>query len=125
MAKAPKEKVLDTTGIPLIPVIAGSPEDAKLADQYKIVTGRQTGFKTSSILGVNFYPSLSSTLEEEDLSADVPHLADIELITNTTYQDDAGQTRAKLVFKIRNSSKNEVDSVVYQIGLSAKQGGLS
>lgn len=125
MAKAPKEKVLDTTGIPLIPVIAGSPEDAKLADQYKIVTGRQAGFKTSSILGVNFYPSLSSTLEEEDLSADVPHLDDIELITNTTYQDDAGQTRAKLVFKIRNSSKNEVDSVVYQIGLSAKQGGLS
>jgi hypothetical protein len=124
MAKSPKEKVLDTTGIPLIPVIAGSPEDAKLADQYKIITGKQGGFKTSSILGVNFYPMTSSISEEEDLSLDVPHLADIELITNTTYQNEAGQTRAKLIFKIRNSSKNNAVNVAYQIGLSTKQGGL-
>mgnify|MGYP003333870822 CR=1 FL=1 len=124
MAKAPKEKVLDTTGIPLIPVAAGSLEDFILGNQYKVISGKSNAFRTSSVLGTNFYPAAYAIGEGEDLSADIPHLADIELVTNTTYQNEAGQTRAKLIFKVRNSSKNNAVNVAYQIGLSSKQGGL-
>jgi hypothetical protein len=49
----------------------------------------------------------------------VPQLSDIQVIENTTYVDEAGKTRAKVVLKIKNSSKKKedtkgIDARIYQ-----------
>jgi hypothetical protein len=130
-----KEKISETAvGAPApIVVYAGSAEEALIAPHKRITIA-------SNIVGAKYFPSSSLYTDEidsenlylidskelddkddekeDDGDSDSPFilkksptLMDIELVSNTIVYDPAGNPTGKVVFKIRNSSGEEVKSV--------------
>lgn len=56
---------------------------------------------------------------------DVPQLEDIEVIQNSTYINDRGITRARLVIRVRNSSGKDLLGVDARKAILASEGGQS
>lgn len=84
----------------------------------------------SSSLGSNLLDSseiyIDTTIAEGESKAnDVPQLEDITVIENTTYVDDKGVTRARLVIKVRNSSGKPLLGVDARKAVLASAGGQS
>jgi len=84
----------------------------------------------SSSLGSNLLDSseiyIDTTIAEGESKAnDVPQLEDITVIENTTYVDDKGITRARLVIKVRNSSGKPLLGVDARKAVLASAGGQS
>lgn len=84
----------------------------------------------SSSLGSNLLDSSSiyidtSTAEGESEANNVPQLEDITVIENTTYVDDKGITRARLVIRVRNSSGKPLLGVDARKAVLASAGGQS
>jgi hypothetical protein len=67
----------------------------------------------------------TSTAEGETKANDVPQLEDITVIENTTYVDDKGITRARLVIRVRNSSGKPLLGVDARKAVLASAGGQS
>lgn len=63
--------------------------------------------------------------EGESKANEVPQLEDIEVVENTTYVDDKGITRARLVIKVRNSSGKTLLGVDARKAVLASSGGQS
>lgn len=63
--------------------------------------------------------------EGESKANEVPQLEDIEVVENTTYVDDKGITRARLVIKVRNSSGKMLLGVDARKAVLASSGGQS
>jgi len=61
----------------------------------------------------------------ESEANNVPQLEDIEVIENTTYVDDKGVTRGKIVLKVRNSSGQKLLGVDARKAVLASAGGQS
>lgn len=110
------ESEVISSGRPVRP--AGHPDLFWYRPDYVIKEGsvseyKTTGIATPFLIGANFDSNVIVDTK------DVPELSDIEIVTNTTYIDEAGKTRAKLVLKIKNSSKNKenikgIDARIYQ-----------
>jgi len=61
----------------------------------------------------------------ESEANNVPQLEDIEVVENTTYIDDKGITRGKIVLKVRNSSGQKLLGVDARKAVLASAGGQS
>lgn len=115
MAKI-NESEITSSGRPVRP--AGHPDLFWYRPEYAIVEGsvgeyRFTGIATPALTGSDFGTTLFVNPK------DVPQPSDIFLVENTTYADEAGKTRGKIILKIKNSSKKKedtkgVDARVYQ-----------
>lgn len=101
---------LDVTKTPLPVVGKGSVEDY-YQDSRSVIT--TDGFLSTKDVSVNLNTSdlgLDSgadtgAVTAQDVTHDFPELTDVESVVKYTYFDEASQTtKAKLVFKIRNSS---------------------
>lgn len=84
----------------------------------------------SSAMGSNLLDSsdiyISNEIAEgESKVNNVPQLEDIEVIENTTYVDDKGITRARIVLKVRNSSGKPLLGVDARKAVLASAGGQS
>jgi len=118
-----KPKITDTSGIS--PVVDNSYRARFFMDpKYMRGQGSYSDYTSSGMLGLsNSSKDFLLSQSEEYLGPDSPNLEDIMLIENTTYKNELGQTRSKLVFQVKNSSRNGAVNVAYQISLSLMQGG--
>jgi hypothetical protein len=134
-----KEKISETAvGAPApIVVYAGSAEEALIAPHKRItIASNIVGakyFPSTSLYTDDVDPEDSFIVDSKDLNNDdddnendgdgdgdsvvlpvfkkAPTLMDIELVSNTVVYDPSGNPSAKIVFKVRNSSGEEVKSV--------------
>jgi hypothetical protein len=84
----------------------------------------------SNSLGSNLLDSLGIYINtdvpgEEFKGNDVPQLEDIEILENTTYKDDKGVTRGRIVLRVRNSSGQNLLGVDARKAVLASAGGQS
>lgn len=84
----------------------------------------------SSAMGSNLLDSSSIYINndgsDDELKVnDVPQLEDIQVVENTTYVDDKGITRAKIVLKVRNSSGKTLLGVDARKAVLVSEGGQS
>jgi hypothetical protein len=79
----------------------------------------------SNLLGSDGIYIDTTPAEGESKANDVPQLEDIEVVENTTYVDDKGITRARLVIKVRNSSGKTLLGVDARKAVLASAGGQS
>ena len=110
------ESEIISSGRPVRPL--GHPDLFWYRPDYAIKEGsvseyKLTGIATPLLPGANFDSEVFVD------PRDVPQLSDIQVIENTTYIDEAGKTRAKVVLKIKNSSKKKedtkgIDARIYQ-----------
>lgn len=130
-----KEKISETgVGAPApIVVYAGSAEEALIAPHKRITI-------SSNVIGAKYFPSTSlytdevdpediyiaNSKEKDDKDDEkeedndpespislkkAPTLMDIEVVSNTVLYDPSGNPTVKIIFKVRNSSGEEVKSV--------------
>lgn len=115
MAKI-NEPEINSSGRPVRP--AGHPDLFWYRPGYAVIEGTAGEYSFTG----NLLAPITSSNFGGDLFVDpkdVPQLSDIQIIENTTYGDEAGKTRAKIVLKIKNSSKLKdntkgVDARIYQ-----------
>jgi hypothetical protein len=80
---------------------------------------------SSNLLDSDFsYIDTDGFLSEAETN-NVPQLEDIEVVENTTYVDDKGITRGKIVLKVRNSSGQKLLGVDARKAVLASAGGQS
>lgn len=80
---------------------------------------------SSNLLDSDFSYIDTDESETESEANNVPQLEDIEVIENTTYIDDKGITRGKIVLKVRNSSGQNLLGVDARKAVLASAGGQS
>ena len=80
---------------------------------------------SSNLLDSDFSYINTDAPGTESEGNNVPQLEDIEVIENTTYIDDKGITRGKIVLKVRNSSGQNLLGVDARKAVLASAGGQS
>lgn len=104
---------LDVTSISPLKVSDGSYEARVIDPRYiQVVTGNIVNkYLTSSSVSGDaslYQPSVNDELYEKP---GVPHMADITVVKNNTYVDKKNNVRTTIVFKVKNSSEEEIAGV--------------
>ena len=95
-------------------VLAGSPEAFNMDDRYVNVIDAVRGAQYGDLF------SFTDSGTNDGLNHDKPELSDIEFVSKSTYFDPkTNTTKAKLIFKIRNSSGQNL------LGIDARMGDLT
>ena len=97
---------LDVSKISPLGVTANSPEANTIDPRYlKITDGRVITKKT--VTGDFAYVDQNWTTEVYEKPG-VPHMDDISIVKNSTYVDAKNNVRTKIVFKVKNSSGEQI-----------------
>lgn len=92
--------------------------------KYRIVNGLNlSDYLSSGLLDGDIQYPGDPGGNPEDKAYDVPQLEDITIVENTTYVDQKGITRAKLVLRVRNSSGKDLLSVDARKAVLSAEGG--
>ena len=127
MAKNPRISENAVTGIAPITLYKNSKDEAFLDPRkYRSIdSSNLSSYLSSGIITSDIDYFDSSITGDFDAANNVPQLEDIEVVENTTYVDEKGITRGKLVIKVRNSSGKTLLGVDARKAILAAQGGQS
>jgi hypothetical protein len=100
---------LDVAQISPMGVTANSPETRTIDPRYLKVTDGQVVSK-KTVTGDFSYVDASWTNEVYEKPG-VPHMDDVSIVKNSTYVDAKNNVRTKIIFKVKNSSGEDIVGV--------------